>query len=74
MDRQEKRKNEGAPDNASDGTPDNSDMEDKVSSKKILFQRLNLQLGKDSCCNCCYRGPRTTKRKQNAATGKNGKD
>lgn len=35
MDRQEKRKNEGTPDNgnASDGTPDNSDNEDKVSKK-----------------------------------------
>lgn len=31
MDRQEKRRNEGGADNASDGTPDNSDVEDKVS-------------------------------------------
>lgn len=31
MDRQEKRKNEGTADNASDETPDNSDIEEKVS-------------------------------------------
>lgn len=37
MDRQEKRKNEGTTENgnASDGTPDNSDHEDKVSIKKF---------------------------------------
>ena len=36
MDRQEKRKNEGTPDNgnASDATLNNSDHEDKVSIKK----------------------------------------
>lgn len=36
MDRQEKRKNEGTADNASDGTPDNSDLEDKVSDDKTI--------------------------------------
>lgn len=36
MDRQEKRRNDGATDNGSDDTPDNSDVEDKVSSQRKI--------------------------------------
>ena len=44
MDRQEKRKNEGGSENGSDDTPDNSDVEDKVSWLLLAPQKKIARL------------------------------